>query len=318
MVSLITVTSDSDHSDDDSDDHSDVIPCVAPVSPSVYGTPLTSPRAPGEPSDSEHFTYSANKPWPGTSGQCDQPSHDVSTQSRAHGGEMELPSQNLIQQQQQQQHPSESEVTLSGRSRSEEGERAGGRVRSPTQSSQARPRHNNTQSQQQQQQHNVSEVSSVHGDNAGVNEESGGDPDISSEKICRLSTRDICCDKRATDEIKFNTSSASQQQSISNSSSEKSEKDNHFNLLTTSQQPFKSVTTTTSQSNSSSTSSQHEGREEHFTSLRRLNSLLGILEQESEREMQAPAPAGSQAKVNSFDNLCWIFPRGPWSDFHTI
>ena len=52
------------------------------------------------------------------------------------------------------------------------------------------------------------------------------------------------------------------------------------------------------------TRSEHEGREEHFTSLRRLNSLLGILEQESEREMQAPAPAGSLAKVNSFDNLC--------------
>ena len=130
IVSLITVTSDSDHSDE-----SDVTPRVAPVSPSVYGTPLTSPRAPGVPGDSEgegeHFTYNANKPWPGTSGQCHQPSHAVSTQARAHGGEMGLPSQNLIQQQQSE---SNCELTSSGRSRSEDGERAGGRLRSPAQS----------------------------------------------------------------------------------------------------------------------------------------------------------------------------------------
>ena len=301
IVRLMTVTSDSDHSD--------VIPGVAPVSPSVYGTPLTSPRAPDVPSDSEgegdgdHFTYNANKPGPGTSGQCQQPSHAVNTQARAHEREMELPSKNLIQQQQQQS--SESEVTLSGQSRSEDGERAGGRVRSPAQSCQARPRHNNTQSQQQQ--HNNSEENNVQADNAEVKQESISvrKPDTNPEQTCTLSTHDICCDKRASDEIKFNTtSSASQQQSICNSSSERSEKDNTFDLLTTTRQPFKSVTTTTSENNSSSTSYQHEERGEHFSSLRRLNSLLGILEQESEREMQAPAPAGSQAKVNSYDNLC--------------
>ena len=313
IVILDTVRSDSDDSDTDSD----VIPVpvspAVPVSPSVYATPLTSPLAPGVTSDSDgdHFTYNANKPGAGTSGQCQQPSHAVNTQARAHGGEMELPTLNVCQQQQQQQQQQQrdgSEVTQSGRSRSqsrsEDG--VGGRVRSPAQSCQTRPRQNNNNAQSQQQQHNNSESSNRQGD---IGEICRDDTGISGrglvlsgpEKICTLSKPDICGDKSASDEINVdNSSSVSQKQSFNNSSSEK---DNHFELLTTTQQPFKSVTTTTSQNNSSSTSDQYEDtgnimeRGDHFSSLRRLNSLLGILEQESEREMQAPAPAGRQAKV---------------------
>ena len=183
-----------------------------------------------------------------------------------------------------------------------------GGVRSPAQSCQTQPRHNNNTAQSQHQQHNNSESGNIQGDIGEVYKDDNGisGQELDSlclKKICTLSKPDICADKSASDEINVdNSSSASQKQSFNNSSSERSEKDNHSELLTTTLQPVKSFTTT-SKNNSSTTRGQYEetgsitGRGDHFSSLRRLNSLLGILEQESERDMQAPTPAGRQAKV---------------------
>ena len=265
---LVTVTSDSDDGDNDSDVMN------TPASPSVYATPLTSPRVPGVPGDSEgdsdHFTYNANTPRVMTSGQCDQP-------PPAHNTHMGITTQNT-------HHQSDQSGGRGGRSRRVSGLSGAG---SPGQSCQeARPININTQTQQ----HNSREEASDTRDIGEVKQEVKID---NVGEIGSLSISDTCCDKRASDEINFNKpSSVSQQQAVNNSSSETSEKNNHFEHLTTTQQPFKSVITTTTQNSSDTTSYQYEDnisqeKGGHFNSLRRLNSLLGILEQESEREMKA-------------------------------
>ena len=312
----MTSDDDSDHGNDVFSDHDVItVPC------SVYATPLSSPLAPGLTSDSEHFTYKAANTRVETSGQCHQPSHAVNNTQGLTQGEMNM--QNVIQQQQKEiTHPSISSVqqldtvnsvTISGRSQSEDNVR----VRSPAQSCQE-PRPINIKSQQQQS--NNSESSKKQADIDKVKQETSSQDILASlENI--PSESDICSDK--SDELIFISACDLQQQSIDNNTSS-GEKDNHFNPVKTIQQPFKSVTTTTTQNNSSSTSYQYEdkGAGEHFRGLRRINSLLGRLEQQQQQQQQLDQESErgmNQPQVrNSFDNLCWIFPRVPSSDFHTI